>query len=77
MRKNRPPLPHGRGSDSTALTRAFRETVYARARRDGEFREALRAEAVNACLSGDEATGKAILRDVINAAAFRQPAEEP
>jgi DNA-binding phage protein len=50
-----------------ALTRAFRETVYNRAQRDRAFRKALLTEAVNAYLAGDEATGKAILRDVINA----------
>ena len=50
-----------------ALTRAFRETVYRRAQQDGRFRKALLTEAVNAYLSGDEVTGKAILRDVINA----------
>ena len=50
-----------------ALTRAFRETVYRRAQRDVAFRKALLTEAVNAYLSGDETTGKAVLRDVINA----------
>jgi DNA-binding phage protein len=50
-----------------ALTRAFRETVYHRAQRDGAFRKALLTEALNAYLAGDEATGKAVLRDVINA----------
>jgi DNA-binding phage protein len=50
-----------------ALTRAFRETTYARARRDAAFRKALLTEAVNAYLGGDEAAGKAILRDFINA----------
>lgn len=50
-----------------ALTRAFRETVYHRAQQDGRFRKALLTEAVNAYLSGDEVTGKAVLRDVINA----------
>src|SRR5437660_10284609 len=50
-----------------ALTKAFRETVYNRAQRDSGFRKALLTEAVNAYLSGDEATGKAVLRDVINA----------
>jgi putative addiction module killer protein len=50
-----------------ALTRAFRETVYRRAQRDRAFRKALLTEAVNAYLSGDEAAGKAALRDVINA----------
>jgi hypothetical protein len=50
-----------------ALTKVFRETVYNRAQRDGAFRKALLTEAVNAYLSGDEVTGKTILRDVINA----------
>ncbi|MBI5281954.1 MAG: transcriptional regulator [Candidatus Solibacter usitatus] len=50
-----------------ALTRAFRETVFNRAQRDGAFRRALLSEAVNAYLGGDESTGKAVLRDVINA----------
>jgi DNA-binding phage protein len=49
------------------LTRTFRETVYVRAQRDRAFRNALLTEAVNAYLAGDEATGKAVLRDVINA----------
>ena len=50
-----------------ALTKAFRETVYNRAQRDAAFRKALLTEAMNAYLGGDEATGKAVLRDVINA----------
>jgi len=50
-----------------ALTRVFRETVYQRAQRDAAFRKALLTEALNAYLSGDEAAGKAVLRDVINA----------
>ncbi len=50
-----------------ALTRAFRETVYVRAQRDRAFRNALLTEAVNAYLAGDDTTGKAVLRDVINA----------
>jgi len=50
-----------------ALTRAFRETVYARAQRDAEFCKALLMNAVNAYLGGDEATGKTVLREVINA----------
>lgn len=56
-----------------ALTRAFREAVYQRAQRDGAFRKALLTEAVNAYLSGDEATGKAVLRDVINATVGFEP----
>lgn len=50
-----------------ALTKAFRETVFERAQRDARFRKALLTEAMNAYLSGDEVTGKALLRDVINA----------
>jgi len=50
-----------------ALTRDFKETVLARAQRDGKFREALFTEAINAYLAGDTTTGKAILRDLVNA----------
>jgi DNA-binding phage protein len=50
-----------------ALTKAFRETVYERAQRDAGFVRALLTEAMNAWLGGDEVTGKAVLRDVINA----------
>jgi DNA-binding phage protein len=49
------------------ITRDFRDTVLARARRDPDFRQALLAEAVNELLAGDLPTGKAILRDYINA----------
>jgi hypothetical protein len=60
--------PQGRqGVVYMALTRTFRETVYRRAQRDARFRKALLMEAVNAYLSGDEATGKTVLRDMINA----------
>ena len=50
-----------------ALTRDFKETIMARAQRDARFREALFTESLNAYLAGDSATGKAILRDLINA----------
>jgi DNA-binding phage protein len=50
-----------------ALTREFRETICTRAQRDPAFCKALLTEALNAYLGGDEATGRAILRDVINA----------
>ncbi len=49
-----------------ALTRRFKETIAARARRDPRFREALLTEAVNACLGDNAAEGKAILRDLVN-----------
>jgi DNA-binding phage protein len=50
-----------------ALTRPFKETVQVRARRDQAFREALLIEGIEALLSGDIDSGKAILRDYINA----------
>ena len=49
------------------LTRAFRETIQARAERDPAFRKALLTEALNAYLADDEATGKAVLKDLIHA----------
>lgn len=49
------------------VTREFRETVLARVERDPRFREALFAEALDAFLMGDSATGKAMLRDLVNA----------
>ncbi len=60
-----------------ALTKEFRKTVYERARRDAGFRKALLTEAVNAYLDGDEAAGRSVLRDVINATVgFEQLAED-
>jgi DNA-binding phage protein len=50
-----------------ALTRDFKETIGARAKRDPRFREALFTEAINAYLEGDTAEGRAILRDLVNA----------
>jgi DNA-binding phage protein len=50
-----------------ALTRDFRETILARVQRDPRYREALFTEAINAYLAGDTATGKSILRDLVNA----------
>jgi DNA-binding phage protein len=50
-----------------ALTKDFRETVKVRAERDSAFREALLTEAVEQLLSGELETGKAVLRDYINA----------
>ncbi len=49
------------------LTRSFKDTVKARADRDPAFRDALLAEGMDALLAGDVDTGKAILRDYINA----------
>jgi len=49
------------------LTRNFKVTIQARAKRDPRFREALFTEAMNAYLSGDTEAGKAVLRDLVNA----------
>ena len=49
------------------LTRDFRETIQARIKRDPGFCEALLEEGVECLLAGDVETGKAVLRDYINA----------
>ena len=49
------------------LTRSFKETVMARIEQDEEFRHALFREGIECLLTGDVDTGKAILRDYINA----------
>lgn len=60
-----------------ALTRSFKQTIAARARRDPRFRETLFTEAMNAYLAGDTAEGKAILRDLVNATVgFEKLADE-
>jgi hypothetical protein len=50
-----------------ALTRDFKETIKARAETDEAFRSALLSEALECFLAGDAETGKAVLRDYINA----------
>jgi hypothetical protein len=50
-----------------ALTRNFRTTVMARARADRRFRDALLSEAIEAFLAGEAATGRSMLRDLVNA----------
>jgi DNA-binding phage protein len=49
------------------LTHDFKETVRARAQRDRNFRQALLREAVECIINGDLDTGKAVLRDYVNA----------
>jgi len=49
------------------LTREFKETVQVRLRSDRKYRKALLREGVECLLAGDLDTGKAILRDYINA----------
>lgn len=52
-----------------ALTRDFKETVMAPARRVPELRSALLTESTDAFLGVDIDTGKALLRDYLNATA--------
>jgi DNA-binding phage protein len=49
------------------LTREFKQTVQARLRSDRKYRKELLREGVESLLAGDVDTGKAILRDYINA----------
>jgi hypothetical protein len=49
------------------LTRDFKETIQARIHKDPAFRNELLREGIECLLSGDLETGKAILRDYINA----------
>jgi DNA-binding phage protein len=56
-----------------ALTRNFKQTILERAQRDSTFRKALLVEAVNELLAGDLETGKAMLRDYINATVSFEP----
>ena len=49
------------------LTREFKETVQTRLRADRKYRKELLKEGVECLLAGDLETGKAILRDYINA----------
>ena len=51
-----------------AITREFRATLLERAQNDAEFRKAMLKEGIDTMLAGDVETGKAILRDYINAA---------
>lgn|SRR3989338_6773634 len=49
------------------MTRNFKETIQARALRDRRFRQGILRESIECMLSGDTTTGKALLRDYINA----------
>jgi DNA-binding phage protein len=49
------------------LSRDFKATVQARVARDPKFRQGLLREAVGCLLAGDLETGKALLRDYVNA----------
>lgn len=50
-----------------ALTRDFKDTIKDRVARDPAFREELLKEGIECLLTGDVDTGKAVLRDYINA----------
>ena len=50
-----------------SLSHDFKETIRARAQAEPEFRLALLRESVECILSGDLETGKAVLRDYVNA----------
>lgn len=58
------------------LTRAFKTTLQERAQRDDDFRQAMLREGIDSLLAGDVSTGKAILRDYINAAVGFGPLSE-
>ena len=49
------------------LTKDFKETIKDRVSRDPIFREELLKEGIECLLTGDVDTGKAVLRDYINA----------
>ena len=58
------------------LTHDFNETIRARAQRDPDFRQALLREAVECVINGDLGTGKAVLRDYVNATVGFQKLEK-
>ena len=49
------------------LTKDFKTSVMARARREPEFREGLLTESIELMLNGEPEVGKEIIRDLINA----------
>src|ERR1700730_1258800 len=55
------------GDSIMPLTHDFKETIRARAQSDPDFRQALLREAVECTIDGDLETGKAVLRDYVNA----------
>ena len=55
------------GERKMPLTHDFKETIRARARTDPKYRQALLREAAESYLNGDLDTGKAVLRDYVNA----------
>ncbi len=49
------------------LSHDFKQTIRARVKADCDFRQALLREAVECLINGDLSTGKAVLRDYVNA----------
>jgi DNA-binding phage protein len=58
------------------LTHDFKETIRSRAEHDPAFRQALLCEAVECVVNGDLPTGKAVLRDYVNATVGFQALEK-
>ena len=58
------------------LAHEFKEAIRARAQPDINFRQALLREAVECILDGDLETGKAVLRDYVNATVGFQDLEK-
>lgn len=58
------------------LTHDFKDSFTVRAQRDHKFRQALLREAVECILLGDLETGKAVLRDYVNATVGFQDLEK-
>ena len=53
------------------VTHDIKETIWARAQRDPEFRQAILREAVECAITGDLETGTAVLRDYFDASIGR------
>ena len=53
------------------LTHNFKETIRSRAQREPAFQQALLREAVESIINGELETGKAVLRDYVNARSLR------
>jgi DNA-binding phage protein len=58
------------------LTHDFKETIRARAQTDPEFRQDLLREAIECFINGELATGKAVLRNYVNATVGFQDLEK-
>ena len=69
-------IDYTNGGRKMPLTHDFKETIRARAQTDPNFRQALLREAVESYLNGDLETGKAVLRDYVNATVGFKALEE-